>query len=396
MSTGVEAGKGALLEEVLRSYFLKSGFYVVRGVPFRLAQDDATDVDLWLYERPTGSSRRVQICDIKYKQRPKAVERILWTSGLARALKIDGAYVATTDKRPALQALAKRLDVTLIDGNDINRIQASQAIGVSDRISDEQLLEKIRKVEAVALTRRLQDARSDILSALSDGFGGSSAVRALEAFANLSDLSVKSHPDSEQAQMAARLAYLAASILCVSLDYVSVQGALRPIEERRLLVLDAIRLGALASVEGKRSLELALALVEKYSPAGRSAAQVVERGLQADLDQIPAEVVADQATRLIKADQMFGVAKELEAACYTTAFISFDALTLPAKSMVAALLDYSDIDRVAFSRVASSTSDQGPSSHTAEAAAGERTGLFSDPIQDASQPQSVRPKRKRS
>jgi len=351
MNLKVDADKGASLEEVLRNYFLKSGFFVVRGVPFRLAQDDATDVDLWLYERPTGSSRRVQICDIKYKQRPKAVERILWTSGLGRALKVDGAYVATTDKRMALHSLAKRLDLILIDGNDINRIQASQAIGAVERLSDEQLLEKVRRIEAVALTRRLQDARLDILSSLSDGFGGSSSVRALEAFANLTDLAVKSHPESEQARMAARLAFLAASILCVSLDYVSVQGALRPIEERRALVLGAIRLGALASEQGRQSLDLALALIEKYSPAGRNASQAVEHALQEDLSRIPAEVVADQATRLIKNDLMFSVARELEAACYATKFLSFDDLSLPAKSMVAALLDYADVDRVAFAKI---------------------------------------------
>jgi hypothetical protein len=96
MTDTTQGAKGAVLEEVLRAYFLRAGFFVVRGVPFRFADEDLTDVDLWLYERPTGASRRVQICDVKYKQRPKAVERIFWTSGLAGALEVDGAYVATT------------------------------------------------------------------------------------------------------------------------------------------------------------------------------------------------------------------------------------------------------------------------------------------------------------
>ena len=120
--------KGAVLEEVLRAYFLRAGFFVIRGVPFRFADEDLTDVDLWLYERPTGTSRRVQICDIKYKQRPKAVERIFWTSGLAAALDVDGAYVATTDKRKSLRSVADKLDLQLIDGTDIQRIQNSQAV----------------------------------------------------------------------------------------------------------------------------------------------------------------------------------------------------------------------------------------------------------------------------
>ncbi|MEA9740013.1 hypothetical protein VDF74_13735 [Xanthomonas campestris pv. raphani] len=353
MSSTQKSSKGAILEEVLRSYFLKSGFYVVRGVPFRLAEDDATDVDLWLYERPTGSSRRVQICDIKYKQRPKAVERILWTSGLARALLVDGAYVATTDRRPALQSLAKRLELHLIDGSDIQRIQDSQSLSDVIRLSDEDLLERIRSVEASSMTRRLQDARHDVLSALAEGFGAKSSVRSLEAFSSLADLAVKSRPDSDQACMAARLAYLAASVLCVSLDYVSVQGALKPIDERRAMVMNAIRLGALASEDGRDSLRLALALVGKYSPGGRAAARALEKALQSDLDKIPAEVIADQATRLIKNDQLFAVAKEFEAACYSPEFIGFDAFGISAKSMLGALLDYSDVDRSVFARIGS-------------------------------------------
>ena len=83
MTEIIQSAKGAVLEEVLRAYFLRAGFFAIRGVTFRFADEDLTDVDLWLYERPTGTSRRVQICDIKYKQRPKAVERIFWTSGLA-------------------------------------------------------------------------------------------------------------------------------------------------------------------------------------------------------------------------------------------------------------------------------------------------------------------------
>ena len=101
--------KGIVLEELLRAYFLRAGFFVIRGVPISFEGDDLTDVDLWLYERPTGTTRRVQIVDIKYKQRPKAVERLLWTRGLVDALDVDGAYVATTDKRKNLRKVAKKL-----------------------------------------------------------------------------------------------------------------------------------------------------------------------------------------------------------------------------------------------------------------------------------------------
>jgi len=340
--------KGAVLEEVLRAYFLRAGFFVIRGVPFRFADEDLTDVDLWLYERPTGTSRRVQICDIKYKQRPKAVERIFWTSGLADALDVDGAYVATTDKRKSLRSVAEKLDLQLIDGTDIQRIQNSQAVLYPERIGDEQLFHELQAVDKQGRSKSLQDARADILSSLSEGFGAASAVRALEGFSRLAEAVVSYHPESDAARAAARLAYLAAAIACESLDYVSVGAAFRTIEERRDLMLNAVRMGALADDEGQHALRIAIALVEKYAPGGRATATAVEAGLKKDLERIPAEIVADQAVRLLKADQLFLVGRELEMAAYYAALPPFDHLSVATKSMLGALLDYARVDRQRF------------------------------------------------
>lgn len=348
MNEKVQTPKGAVLEEVLRAYFLRAGFFVIRGVPFRFADEDLTDVDLWLYERPTGTSRRVQICDIKYKQRPKAVERIFWTSGLANALNVDGAYVATTDKRKSLRAVAEKLDLQLIDGTDIQRIQNSQSVLYSERMDDEQLVAELQAVDKSFRNKNLQDARLDILSAISEGFGAPSAVRALEGFSRLATAAVAYHPDSPAARSAGRLAYLAGAIVCQSLDYVSVGAAFRTLDERRDLILRAVRLGALGVDNGQQTLRLALALVEKYAPGGRGAATAVEAGLKRDLDLIPAEIVADQAVRLLKTDRLFMTGRELEMASYHIALPAFDDLSANTKSMLGALLDYANVDRERF------------------------------------------------
>jgi hypothetical protein len=348
MTDTMQPPKGTVLEELLRAYFLRAGFFVIRGVPFRFADEDLTDVDLWLYERPTATSRRVQICDIKYKQRPKAVERIFWTSGLASALGIDGAYVATTDKRRSLRSVAEKLDLQLIDGTDIQRIQNSQAVLYADRLGDEQLIQELQSVDKEFRNKNLQEARIDILSALSEGFGAPSAVRALEGFGRLAAATVSYHPDSKAARAAGRLAYLAAAIACESLDYVSVAAAFRTLEERRELIRSAVRLGALSNDDGQQALKLALALVEKYAPGGKATATAVETGLRKDLDRIPAEIVADQAVRLLKTDQLFTTGRELEMASYHAALPSFDGLGVQTKSMLGALLDYAGVDRERF------------------------------------------------
>jgi hypothetical protein len=350
MTRTAQPSKGTVLEELLRAYFLRAGFFVIRGVPFRFGDEELTDVDLWLYDRPTGTSRRVQICDVKYKQRPKAVERIFWTSGLGNALGVDGAYVATTDARKGLRSVAKKLDLQLIDGTDIQRIQGSQTVLYTDRIGDEQLIQQLQSVDKEFRNKTLQEARTDILSALSDGFGAPSAVRTLEGFRRLATAVVSYHPDSKAARAAGRLAYLAAAISCESLDYVSVGAAFRTLDERRELILNAVRLGALSNEDNQHTLKLALALVEKYAPGGKGTAVAVETGMKKDLERIPAEIVADQAVKLLRADQLFIVGRELEMASYHVALPPFDALGVQTKSMLGALFDYAGIDRERFAQ----------------------------------------------
>ncbi|MFK2876667.1 hypothetical protein [Rhodanobacter hydrolyticus] len=342
--------KGAVLEEILRAYFLRAGFFVIRGVPFRFSNEDLTDVDLWLYERPTGTTRRVQICDAKYKQRPKAIERIFWTRGLADALGVDGAYVATTDKRKNLRSVANKLNLQLIDGSDIQRIQSSQSIIFPSRIDDERMIAELQAVDREFRSKDLQDARLDILSSLSEGFGAPSVVRSLESFGRLANATVGYYPCSGAARAAGRLAYLAAAIACESLDYVSVGAAFRTIDERRELMLNAVRLGALSDEDGRHALDMALALVEKYAPGGRGAAIAMQVGLKKDLEQIPAEIVADQAVRLLRADQLFLTGRELEMASYHVGLPPFDSLSVHAKSMLGALLDFSGVDRERFAK----------------------------------------------
>lgn len=340
--------KGLGLEELLRAYFLRSGFFVVRAVPLAYDGEDLTDVDLLLYERPNGATRRVQIVDIKYKQRPKAAERMFWTRGLVEALDVDGGYVATTDSRKVLRRIADKLDLVVIDGTDLQRIRESPNVLFPDRISDEELIVILQSVDKGQRDRHLQDVRRETLASLSAGFGISSVVRSLEVFTHMADMAVEAHPGSDRALAAGRLCYLSAAITCASLDYVSVGAAFRSVEERKELLLNAVRFGAADSDEGTRSLRLAIGLIEKYAPGGRATANQVESGLKSDLKAIPAEIVADQAGRLLKEGLLFAVAREIEAASYQRLCPTFDHLSSNGKSMIGAFLDYAGVRREAF------------------------------------------------
>ncbi|MGO9264779.1 MAG: hypothetical protein ACLQBA_07830 [Candidatus Binataceae bacterium] len=344
------------LEELLRAYFLRSGFFVIRGVPFAYDGEDLTDLDLVLYERPTGATRRIQVVDIKYKQKPKAVERMFWTRGLVEAVDIDGGYVATTDSRPVLRKIADKLDLGIIDGADIKRIRESPNVLFPGRITDEELVEALQKVDKNRKDKILQSCRKEILASLSSGFGASAVVRALGSFSEMASLTVSAHPGSTSAEGAGRLAYLSAAIACACLDYVSVDAAFRSIDERRELLLKAVRFG---SDEGARTLRVAVGLIEKYAKGGSATARQVESALLADLNAIPAEIIADQAGRLLKENSLFTVARELEAASYERACPAFDQLSTQAKAMVGAFLDYAAVKREAFAVAWSSAQKNG-------------------------------------
>lgn len=339
---------GLEFEELLRAYFLRAGFFVTRGVPLAYNGEDLTDVDLLLYERPTGATRRIEIVDIKYKQKPKAVERLLWTRGLVEALDVDGAYVATPDSRPVLREVAAKLGLVIIDGADLARIRESPSVLFPERLMDEELIELLNAIDRQRKDKRLSDGRKAILASLADGLGPAAVVTALSCFSDMADLAVTAYPRSAGAEATGRLAYLAASIACAGLDYISVGAAFRSIDERRELLLNAVRYGAAGSHEGTRSLGLAARLIEKYAPGGSATARQVEQKFRADLNAIPAEIVADQAGRLLKEGVLFNVARDLEAASYNRLCPTFDQLNAPAKSMIGAFLDFAGVNREEF------------------------------------------------
>ena len=131
-------GKGFTMEETLRFYFLQSGYYVARGIPFKYRNFDITDIDIWLYNRTSSVSREITIVDIKNKRTPKAIERIFWVKGLQQAVNANNALVATTDRNPDVKEFGKKLDIFVLDGNFLNKIKKLEE-ELEHRISDEEL-----------------------------------------------------------------------------------------------------------------------------------------------------------------------------------------------------------------------------------------------------------------
>jgi hypothetical protein len=108
------AQKGAGLEELVRAYFDRQGFFALRGVSYQFEDEEVTDIDAWLYGRQSASVRTRTIVDVKDKRSPKAFERVLWARGMQLALGCDRAIVATTDRGAKIVRFAHQQKVALL------------------------------------------------------------------------------------------------------------------------------------------------------------------------------------------------------------------------------------------------------------------------------------------
>lgn len=343
--TAKSGQKGYDLEELLRAYFIRAGVYAVRGVPLKLEGDDLTDVDLWLYERPTGSSRRRQIVDAKSKNKPKAVERLLWTRGLSELLEVDGAYIATTDTRPLLKEMSRRLGVSVLDGTDLKRMADSEKVLLPNRLPEEVFLEKIKGVDKSRRTKHLQNSYSDLKAALIDNFGSGTVNRAFEHVSGFGHSLNASHPNSPGAEIALRLLYIAASICAISLDYSLTKVSFKSSDERRKTLLNVIRYGEENEDRGLEKVRIATALIERYAQNGRALAHTVAQSIRDEYSKIPAEIVVDFVLKNLKSDGLFSLARMLESRAYSKNLLGYDDLSPEEKSLIGAMLDFSGLDR---------------------------------------------------
>jgi len=345
MALARPGGKGLDLEEVLKAYFWQAGYFVVRGIPFRLDGDDVTDIDLWLYERPAALTRRRLIVDVKNRRSPKVSERIIWTSGLQAALGVDGAIVATTDKRASARSLAKPLNIILLDGDAIAKLTHSEQLKNTGQLRSEEFDNAVKRIDegrrSVEWRQNLRDARASLIS----GMGVQSANRNLAASAFFAEQALSAQPRSEQAQLAVRLVYLTSALTAISLDFALADQAFRSQEERRQSIISGIRFGDAAGVATLSTVRAAVGLARKYAENGPAVAKQIEYGFNGEAERIPAEIIADYVSRISASDTLFNVAREIEKASSSVELPSYDEMSSEAKSLLGAFLDFNGVSR---------------------------------------------------
>jgi hypothetical protein len=333
--------KGYHMEELLRRYFIHAGYFTVRGVPFVYEGFEVTDIDIWLYERPSSVSRHRIIVDTKNKSTPKAIERIFWTKGLKEVLGVEQAIVATTDKRAAVSDFGKEQDVLILDGAFLNKLGKSSE-RFETRLTEEQFIELLRTYrptkEGGDWKGRYRAAKRPLARDL-----GYNAINGwlIEAkfFAEQAQLVVTHR------EVALRMVYIFLSFIAIAFDFVLRDLAFAESPAKLAAINDGLRHGSQGAPGTKRLLELSTGLIEQYAPEYRSLSPRIRERLTKELDAIPTNLLAEYFAKSSVSHELFTVAKELEAAAYNTVFVPPHSLSPTAKGMIGVLFDFWEMDR---------------------------------------------------
>ena len=225
------------------------------------------------------------------------------------------------------------------------RLNKSEALKNTSRVRLEDFDNAVKRVDEGRRSSDWRQTISDARASIISGFGVQSTNRNLAAVGFFAEQASQSHPRSEQAQVALRLCYLAASLAAISLDYVLADQAFRPAHELRQSVIGSIRFGQSDSGAAVPTLGAAINLARKYAENGSAIAKQIEHGFYSEAESIPAEIIADYVVRLSTSDALFNAAREIERASSITELPSYDELSVAARSLLGVFLDFNGVSR---------------------------------------------------
>lgn len=336
--------KGYNMEELLRNYFLKAGYYVARGVPFKYEGFDVTDVDLWLYNRISSVSREVTIVDCKNKRTPQAIERIFWIQGLKVAIKANSAIVATTDKRQEVKDFGKDLDVVVLDGNFMQKLTTSDSVS-ADRLSDEEFENKIKEYSLNKIDGdwlgRMRYSKSLLSSTLSFDVCNSWLIES-------SFFAEQVITKQNQRELALRCLYILCSYIAIGIDYCMKEISFLEQLERSKLLKDGFTYGSKGSKGISKMLNLAIGLIEENSKEGSTLANEVRNKIINKFENLNTNILGEYFSKNDVSKNLFSVAKEFEQIAMNKTFVNHNNASIPLRSMLGCLLDFWKIDRSLF------------------------------------------------
>lgn len=344
--------KGEALEELVRHYFDRQGFFALRSVPYRFAGEEITDIDVWLYHRPAASARVRAVVDVKARKSPKALERVLWTKGLQAALRCDKAIIATTDSSASVAKFGREQNVTVLTKSFLDRLEKN--LEPAKRISLDELIEKINVNKAHKQDgdwiKQLETSKSALVSLT----GFAAFNRILPAFSFFAE---RAYTRPQFRDQAVRCALLCASLACIALDTALEQLAFDDLANRTNAIHNGVAFGDSGDGRSKRAIDDVLAVISESMDNGRVLAAQAQESITKRFQAIRADIVAEYFSREHNAASLFQVARELDREGHRMTPPSAQDLSNESKSILGVFLDFVGVQRNYLFKGANGASD---------------------------------------
>ncbi|KAB2931292.1 MAG: hypothetical protein F9K24_13695 [Leptonema illini] len=334
--------KGPVLEEAMRHYFLKQGFFAVRALPVIIENETVTDIDLLLFGKPNPFLRHRINVDIRNRKRPQAHERLIWAKGVQSLMGFDHCILVTTDARPSLGRIAKGNHVSIITkqlvmpiieeySKDSVRLTEDEFVDqmklASEKDSDSQTPFSVyTSARAIVVNRFTSDSMNQMLETVRDSFNF--------------------YLTADTWERSVRLLYLSSAFFLLIVDFWLKDHISATTPELTASLTEVIRYGS----SGKRQSELLLSRVDRLLSIIKP---VDQPDLFSDLRQVqqqqwnavPAEIVADFLGSESTVFSLFERAVLLEQSAYAKDIVPIASLPADIKAVVYMLADYCKIDR---------------------------------------------------
>ena len=332
--------KGAHLEEVVRAYFARQGFFAMRGVYLQFEGQKVTDIDVWLYGRQSASVRTRTVVDVKDKRSPKAFERILWARGLQLALGCDRAVVATTQSGVKVMRFAEANSVGLLHKGFVSRLHGK--IDTSQRLTEEQFTSVIEGYGEHKLDGDWKGQLADVKSAVVSKEGYAAFNKAMAAFKFFGERLETRPLHREQAL---RCSYLTGALACIALDGALERSLYKDRREKYREIAEGVTYGYAADARVRNGIDTVLDVIANGVENGSVVVRQIKDALEAMFGSVRADIVAEYFCRENNASVLFNVARELDDCAYAADWREGGLLSPEAKSVLGVLADFVEVRR---------------------------------------------------
>lgn len=332
--------KGVMAEEALRGYFLSTGHFVVRGIPFMYVGYDVTDIDLWLYVKSSSTSRERACVDVKRKKTPQAMERVFWTRGLREVIGVERAIVVTTDNRAETRDFGLSHGVTILHGDFLQRV--IKAFPPIDRLTEEEVLSNLNSPCVIDPSVQWRPWFRGLKSLLLNSLNFDGCNQLLLAIKLLVEEYLAAGGKSSGST---RLLYICSAYFLLCLDFTTRSIVHLEAPERKNALMEGFRYGQAGKQRTEEIVEMSLRLLEEAGKADLFSRSQLRSEFDRQVAEYPADVLSEYFAKPESLKRLFDLAREFHKQAYLRELIQPQSCSAELKSIIGLFCDFWSIDR---------------------------------------------------